>query len=131
MPDKIGSPHICISLHDVCQEELIVGVIVTTQQTEVFPSFYCVKEYLVTMSPLLYASIIFNIRLARKILSTRHMKSKYLHVQKNNDHHVLLSTRDVGRFILFVLITSIVCEAANVKYSGLLSAAIVDALGAQ
>jgi hypothetical protein len=29
-----------------------------------------------TMSPLLYASIIFNIRLARQILSKRHTKSK-------------------------------------------------------
>ena len=36
---------------------------------------------LVTVSSSLYARIIFNMRLATKMLATRHTKSKYLHVQ--------------------------------------------------
>ena len=33
MPDKICTPHICIPLNDVQQDELIANFIVTTQQT--------------------------------------------------------------------------------------------------
>ena len=85
MPDKICSPHMCISLNNVCQEELIFGIIVTTRQKGDFPLISLCERILVlilvTMSPSLYASIIFNVRLARKILSMRHRKSKYSRVQ--------------------------------------------------
>jgi hypothetical protein len=81
MPDKICSPHICISLNNVCQEELIVGFFVATRQKEILSLISLCKRILVlilvSMSPSLYASIIFNVKLARKMLSMRHRKSKY------------------------------------------------------
>jgi len=73
IPDKICYPHICISINNVGQEELIFGVIVTTRQKGDFSLISLCERILdfilVTMSPSLYASIIFDIRLARKILS--------------------------------------------------------------
>ena len=67
MPDKICSPHICISLNDVSQEELIAGFIVTNQQKEILSLISLCERILVLilvpMSPLLYASISFNVKL--------------------------------------------------------------------
>jgi hypothetical protein len=67
MPDKICSPHICISLNDVSQEELIAGFIVTNQQKEILSLISLCERILililVPMSPLLYASISFNVKL--------------------------------------------------------------------
>jgi hypothetical protein len=45
VPDKICILHISISLNDVCQEELIVDIIVTTRQTgETIPQFIVQKD---------------------------------------------------------------------------------------
>ncbi len=76
----------------------------------------------------LYSSIIFNLWLARKKLSRRHTKSKHSYVQNNDALILLLSTRDIGRFMVLAALSPIVCKMANLKYKGLLSAAIVDAL---
>ena len=51
MPNKICSPHICIPLNDVQQDELIVNIIITNRQTgELIPHSIVKKDILLDLS---------------------------------------------------------------------------------
>jgi hypothetical protein len=56
------------------------------------------------------------------------MKPKYSCEQYTDARRFLFSTRDVGRSNVFAALSLHVCDAANMKYRALLSAAIVEAL---
>jgi hypothetical protein len=83
MLHKIGTPHIhTIPLHYVRQEKTIVVLVVTTRQEgEPIPRIIVREDTNIDFGDdvtIIVCLIIFSVRLARYVLSTKHTKSKYL-----------------------------------------------------
>ncbi len=134
MINKIGTPHIHIPLHYVCQEKTIVVLIVTTWQAgDSIPRIIVREDTKLDFGDDV-TIILCHHHFQREIgeISTfnKTHKVKILSWAKTDALCFLLSTRDVGRSILFAAHPSIVCAAENLKSKGLLSAAMDDALDA-